>query len=225
MALLKAHGAELPESSRMVASDLSPGIIEQLQNRKKAEIEKGESLWSKVETVVCNAADLSAFPDNSVSHALAGLLLFMVPQARTAMKEIQRVLTDQNGGGFFAVSSWQGSEWMELMSFPCKLRPEKAMIKMPPTWGTTEGVRGELEATGFRDIDVYTVEAFMPFDDYDEIARYILTQFPGMSRMTGDMSREELEKVRELMVEHIKAKHTSVPGRLKGTAIIGIGRK
>jgi hypothetical protein len=46
-----------------------------------------------------------------------------------------------------------------------------------------------------------------------------------MGKMTADMSREELENVRDLMVRHIKAKHPCVPGRLTGTAIIGLGRK
>ena len=223
--VLKAHGSELPSSSRLVASDLSPGMIEQVQIRKAAEIEKGNTSWSKAETVVCNATDLSKFPDSSVSHALAGFVLFMVPQPRTALKEIQRVLTNQNGGGFFALSSWLGSEWLDLMSFSNKVRPDKPILQMLPPWNTIEGVRGELEATGFRDIDVHLVETFWPFDDYDEIARYILTQFPGMSKMTADMSREELENVRDLMVKHIIAKHPSVPGRLTGTAIIGLGRK
>lgn len=87
-----------------------------------------------------------------------------------ALSEIRRVLADQNGGGFFAVSSWQGSEWMELMSFVAMVRPEKTMPKMPPTWATIVGVQGKLEATGFRD-----VESYMPFDSHGEIARYILT--------------------------------------------------
>lgn len=223
--IIKAYGADLPSSSRLVASDLSPGILEQLELRRKTEIESGNAIWEKVEPLICNATDLTAFQDNTVSHAFASFVLFMVPQARTALQEVRRVLTDQHGGGFFALSSWQGSEWMELMGFISKVRPEKTMPKMPPTWRTEDGVRAELEATGFRDINVYTVETYMPFDDYDEIARYILTQFPGMSRMTGDMTREDLEKVRDLMVEYIKSKHPVAPGRLTGTAIIGAGRK
>ena len=169
-------------------------MIEQVQNRKKDEIGKGNALWDKVETLVCDAQDLSAFLDNSVSHALAGFVLFMVPQPRTALKEIKRVLADSNGGGVVAVSSWKGSEWQDLMSFPSKVRPEKVMPKMPPTWSTIEGVRGELEAGGFREIDVHSVESFMPFEDHDEIARFILFKFPGMTRMTTGMTQEELGK-------------------------------
>ena len=222
--VLKAYGTSLPFSTRVVASDLAPGIIEQVKKRKKEEVAAGNILWDRVEPVICNAMDLSSFPDKSVSHVFGGFVFFMVPQPRVALKEAHRVLTEQHGGGVLAVSSWQGSEWQELMGFPSKVRPEK-VIEMPSTWSTIEDVRGELEATGFRDIDVHTVQAYMPFDDYDEIARYILTKFPGMIMITDDMSHTELEEVRDLMVEHIKEKHPTTPSRLIGTAIIGVGRK
>jgi ubiquinone/menaquinone biosynthesis C-methylase UbiE len=95
--ILKAHGTELPDSSRMVASDFSSGMIKQVENRKKEAIDSGDTIWSKVETLECDATNLSAFPDNSVSHAVAGFVLFMVPKADIAMKEVLRALTDQNG--------------------------------------------------------------------------------------------------------------------------------
>jgi len=77
-------------------------MIQQVENRKKTEIENGATLWNKVEPMICNCTDLSAFPDNSVSHAFAAFVLFMVPQARVALDEIRRVLTNENGGGIVA---------------------------------------------------------------------------------------------------------------------------
>lgn len=224
-AVLQAHGSELPASSRVVASDMSPGMLEQVQKRKTEAAAKGDKLWDKVETLLCDAKDLSAFEDGSVSHAYAGFVLFMVPEARTAMKEIHRVLTNQNGGGVFSVSSWMGSEWQDLMSIPSKVRPDKMMGKMPETWRTIEGVRGELEATGFRDIEVHTLETYMPFEDYDQLVGGMITEFPIMVRMMSDMTEQEVQKTRELMVEYIKSKHPQTPSRLKGTAIVGMGRK
>ncbi|KAK9237462.1 S-adenosyl-L-methionine-dependent methyltransferase [Lipomyces kononenkoae] len=224
-AILGAYGHTIPESARLVASDFSAGIVEQLEQRKKLEIENGHSLWARLETMVCDATDLSAFSDGSVSHAFAGFVLFMVPQARVALDEIHRVLSSQNGGGFFALSSWQGSEWIELMSFVTKVRPDKLLPQLGPTWRTVEGIRGELEATGFQGVEVHSVETYMPFEDHDEIARYILTEFPGMKRLTSDMTRQELERTRDLMVEDIKSRHPTAPGRLVGTALVGVGRK
>ncbi|KAJ8103402.1 S-adenosyl-L-methionine-dependent methyltransferase [Lipomyces tetrasporus] len=224
-AIFKAHGNTIPESARLVASDFSAGIIEQLEQRKKREIEDGQSLWARLETRICDAADLSTFDDGSVSHAFAGFVLFMVPQARVALSEIRRVLNHQNGGGVFALSSWQGSEWIDLMSFVKKVRPDKVVPQLGPMWHTVEGIRGELEVAGFREVQVYSVETYMPFEDHDEIARYILTEFPGMKRLTSDMTRQELERTRDLMVEDIKFRHPTAPSRLVGTALVGIGRK
>ena len=223
--VLKAHGSELPDTARLVASDLSPGMIEQVQNRKKNEIEKGNTLWEKVETLECDAQDLSVFSDNSVSHALANFVLFLVPQPRAALKEIHRILTDSKGGGVVAVSSWHGSEWQDLISFVSKVRPDKATPTIPPTWSSIEGLRGQLELGGFREIEVHTVKSFMPLEDHEELARFILTKFPGMARMTKDMTAEELASVLDLMVEHLKQMHPITPARLTGTAIIGVGRK
>ena len=149
----------------------------------------------------------------------------MIPNADIAMKEVLPVLTDQKGGAVLDLSSWQGNEWLELMSFRSKVGPEKPEMKMPVAWSTIEGVREQLEKAGFRDIDARTTESVMPFDDYDEIARYILTQFSIMNNMTAAMTTEEMGKVRDLMVQDIKAKHLFVLGRLRGTAIIGKSRK
>ncbi|KAK9353604.1 hypothetical protein V1523DRAFT_396351 [Lipomyces doorenjongii] len=83
-----------------------------------------------------------------------------------------------------SLSSWHGSEWM---SFVRKVRLEKVKPQFPRTWPNIEGVQGELEATGFRE-----------------------TKLSGMSKITSHMTRKELERVRDLMVEYIKSKHPVV---------------
>jgi ubiquinone/menaquinone biosynthesis C-methylase UbiE len=223
--VLRSHGTELPDSSRIVASDFSAGMIEQLIHRKNEAIANGEATWGKVETLQCDATDLSAVQDNSVSHALAGFVLFMVPNVDIAMKEIRRVLTDQKGGGVLALSSWEANEWIDLISSLSKVRPDKHVPKMPAEWGTIEGIRGQLDAAGFRDIDVHPSETFWPFDNYEETVHYLLTQLPILRKLTADVTRGELEEVHKLMVEVLKARHPSLPSRMRGTAIVGLGRK
>lgn len=149
----------------------------------------------------------------------------MVPNADVALKEIHRVLTDQNGGGVLALSSWEGSEWIDLMALLSTVRPDKQVPKMPKEWSTIEGIRGQLETAGFRNVDVHPSETFWPFDNYDETAQYLLTQFPIMRTLTAGMTKAELEEVQKLMVEDLKAKHPSLPSRMTGTALIGVGRK
>jgi hypothetical protein len=43
-------------------------------------------------------------------------------------------------------------------------------MPLPLPCGTVEGIRGELESTGFHDIDVHTAPGFIQFDIYDKIA-------------------------------------------------------
>src|ERR1700709_324795 len=124
-----------------------------------------------------------------------------------------------------ALSSWEGNEWMDLLSSLFKVRPDKQVPKMPAEWGTIEGIRGQLEAAGFRDIDVHPSETFWPFDNYEETVHYLLAQLPIMRKLTADVTQGELEDVHKLMVEDLKARHPSLPSRMRGTAIVGVGRK
>jgi ubiquinone/menaquinone biosynthesis C-methylase UbiE len=94
---------------------------------------------------------------------LAGFVLFMVPEPRTALKEIRRVLTEENGGGAFALSSWLDSEWYQIMLLTNKFRSERKPMVPRKEWWTIEGVRGELGAAGFRDVDVHPVTTYLPF--------------------------------------------------------------
>lgn len=223
--VLKAYGSSLPGTARVVDLDFAPGMIEQVEKRKKDEIAASNTLWSKVETLLSNVTDLSAFADKSVSHIFAGFVYFLVPQSQTALKEAHRVLTDQHGGGVLALATWQGSEWQELMGCLNKVRPDKVMPMPPALWSDIKGVHGELAAAGFRDIDVHTVQTYMPLDTYDEIARFVLTKFPAMNQAISDMPHDEIQKVYDLMVAYLKEKHPAVPSRLSGTAIVGVGRK
>ncbi|ELR05987.1 hypothetical protein GMDG_01948 [Pseudogymnoascus destructans 20631-21] len=150
----------------------------------------------------------SAFSDNSVSHVLAGFVLFMVPQPRTALKEIRRVLTAENGGDAFSMSSWLelDSEWYHIMTLTNQFRPERPSVKMPQEWLTIDGIRGDLEGAGFRDVDVYPLKTYLPFEGYEQLA-------------------EELKELRRQIIEYVKSRHPTVPSKLEGTAIIAVCRK
>ncbi|OBT63571.1 hypothetical protein VE03_07004 [Pseudogymnoascus sp. 23342-1-I1] len=168
-AVIESHGPKLPPSSRLLASDIAAGMIEHLEVRKADGVAKGITAWGKVETRVDDAQDLAAFADSSVSHVLAGFMLFMIPQPRTALKKIRRVLTDENGGGAFSMSSWLelDSEWYHIMTLTNQFRPERPSLKMPQEWLAVDGIRGELEGAGFRDVDVYSVKTYLPFEGYE----------------------------------------------------------
>lgn len=226
-AVVESHGSELPQSSRLVASDIAAGMIEQLEVRKADRLSEGATAWGKVETSVDDAHDLSAFSDSSVSHVLAGFVLFLVPQPRTALKEIRRVLTDENGGGAFSMSSWLNldSEWYHIMTLTSQFRPERPSMKMPQEWLTIDGVRGELEGAGFRDVDVYPVKTYLPFEGYEQLADFMMYGFPNMDRMTAGFTAEEIAELKRQTIEYVKSRHPTAPSKLEGTAIVAVCRK
>lgn len=226
-AVIESHGSELPQSSRLIASDIAAGMIEQLEVRKADGLADGTTAWGKVETSVDDAHDLSGFSDNSVSHVLAGFMLFMVPQPRTVLKEVRRVLTDENGGGAFSMSSWLelDSEWYHIMTLTNQFRPQRPSVKMPQEWLTIDGIRGELEGAGFRDVDVYPVKTYLPFEGYEQLADFMMYTFPNMDRMTAGFSEEELAELRRQIIDYVKSLHPTAPSKLEGTAIIAVCRK
>lgn len=61
-----------------------------------------------------------------------------------------------------------------------EVRPEKRIPQPGPPWTTDEGVRGELEATGFKDIQIYSAPVYMPFDNHVEIVDYLMNMLPFM---------------------------------------------
>lgn len=88
-----------------------------------------------------------------------------------------------------------------------------------------------LSTAGFRDTGAQLVEASWHFADRSEIADLFLDQLPHVRMMLGNMSEEEIEEVRALMVEETvriaeeNGMWDGKAGVLKGTAVVGWGRK
>ncbi|KFY58723.1 hypothetical protein V497_04699 [Pseudogymnoascus sp. VKM F-4516 (FW-969)] len=226
-AVIESHGHELPPSSRLVASDIAAGMIGQLKIRQADAIAKGAKAWGKVEPSVDDSQNLSAFADGSVSHLLAGFVIFMVPEPRTALKEIRRVLTDENGGGVFSMSTWleEDREWFHIVTLANRFRPEIPAMKIPPQWLKIDGVRSELEGAGFRDVDVYPVKSYLPFESYEQLADFMINSFPKMDKLTADFTKEELAELRRQIIDYAKSRHPTAPSKLEGTAIVAVCRK
>ena len=50
--LLQNYGSQIPPTARIIAADLSPGIIEQIQKRKQKEVSFGNEARDRIETSV-----------------------------------------------------------------------------------------------------------------------------------------------------------------------------
>lgn len=218
--LLKDHGSELPDSCRILCSDFAEGMIAAADANKA----QGGKEWERVDTVVQNCMDLKAVADASQSHVLAGFVYFMTPDPMKCLAESQRVLRPE---GVLSVSSWKGSQWMDVMMLVKQVRPDKVMPAVPEAWTTAEGVKGEFEKAGFRDVGAREVEALMGFERVEDLVDLILEKMPHVKMMKSDMSEEEVGRLKTLMVEETEklSDGQGHPGLLKGVSVVGWGRK
>lgn len=173
-------------------------MIEQVKKRKdKITAEDASSPWARVETRVLNAMELDGVKDSSVSHITAGWagggegwigqkdecadtrvqVYFMVPEPAKALSESLRVLKDD---GVLTCSSWEGSQWMDLMQLLPRVRPDKTMPQLPKDWANVDLMRGKLEEAGFREVEAHRVETGMAFDSREKLVDMMLNVMPHM---------------------------------------------
>ncbi|KAI9699230.1 MAG: hypothetical protein M1820_007202 [Bogoriella megaspora] len=219
--LAKCNG-QVPSTARVIAADNSESMLEQIRARRIREIEQGTPSWERVEVLQTDIHNCLPIEDGSVSHVLAGFVFFLLPDPKQALDSVKRILAPD---GLLATSSWQSSEWSDFMYYPLKVRPDLVIPKRPEEWATETGTRAALEAAGYRDIQVYTVQSFMPFEDHDDICRFILLKFPPAARASAQMTQEELITTQQLMIADLKEMYPIVPNRMSGTAIIATCRK
>lgn len=174
--LIAAYGPQIPKEARIIAADLSPGMIELVRKRKSQ-----DEAWAKVEPAIYDAMNLSAVPDISLSHVVSGFTMFLLPDPRKGMMEALRVLQT---GGIFASSYMALSSWGHLMVKITEVRPDKKIPEPGPPWTTEDGVKGELDATGFKDVQTYSTPVYMPFEDHAEIVDYLMSSLPFMPMVT-----------------------------------------
>ena len=59
----------------------------------------------------------------------------MTPDPQKCLSESRRVLKD---GGVLTCSSWEGSQWIDLMATVTKIRPDKKSPELPKDWRTVD---------------------------------------------------------------------------------------
>lgn len=219
--LLKDY--KLPESCSLTCSDFSEGMIKVVEQTKADAVkEDSNSPWSRVETVVQNAMDLQSVEDSSKTHVTAGWVYFMTPDPQKCLSESKRVLKD---GGVLTCSSWEGSQWMELMALLPQVRPDKEFPEIPKEWENVDMMKAELEKAGFKNVESQRVPTQMTFEKRDTLIDFMLNKMPHMVMMMKDFTEEQREKLKALMTEKGKEMSPEEPGKFTGTALVAVGRK
>ena len=217
------YGTQIPPSTRLIASDFSPVMIDMVRNRQEQEV--ANPLWEKLETAVYDAQDLSEIKDEELSHVMGSLVYFMLPNGRKGLSEAHRVLQP---GGAFALSTWSQVEWIEILNLAAlRVRsfvPKGFEILGP--WGSVEGVKGELEAVGFKNVQAKYVDVFMDATDPSGfVDGFVRSKNPGALMVVGDFSPEELDRACEEWKNIVKERYPNPPRKIKGVAVVAAARK
>lgn len=224
--IIKDYGSKLPRSVRIMAADVSPNMIRQVQLRRALEVERdAHSMWGTVDDVVCDAQDLSAMSDDSFSHITAGLVLFLLPKPQKALTECLRVLNSEHGGGVLAATCWPHSDWQDLMKLLVQVCPDKPAYEVPREWQTVDSVRNELEEAGFREVTVNQTEVYVGYDDPAQVYHWLIRGIPYLIRHTADLGPVQLEDLKRIMIRHLNRLYGSDGGRMVGTVIVTSGKK
>jgi ubiquinone/menaquinone biosynthesis C-methylase UbiE len=220
--LLKTYSTALPEHATIITGDISPAMLDEIGKRKAQLLAAdASSPWKKVRSMLCNVQDMSEIQDASISHVTAGLVLFFLPNAQDTMKEIKRVLMP---GGVVSFSAWKRGDWIDVTGFIKVVRPDFTMLEFDPAWSSADGVRGILETAGFGHIDAQYVESEWEYESPEKIVDYLFA-FPGLQQMMNSWTTKEVEEIKSRVIAYLKEKYGNGHGFMKGTAIVGIGRK
>ena len=146
----------------------------------------------------------------------------MTPDPQKCLSESKRVLKD---GGVLTCSSWQGSQWMELMSLLPQVRPDKKMPEIPKEWMNVDGMKSELQKAGFENVESHQVHTSMHFEKLASLVDFMANKMPHMVMLTKDFTEDDKEKLTALMIAEGKKMCSTEPGTLQGTALVCVGRK
>lgn len=222
--IIDLYGDKLSANCDFLASDFSEGMIKQVEASKEQAIASGnrKDLWQRVETKVLDATNLQGVADNSKSHVLAGWVYFMTPDPQACLTESLRVLAP---GGLLACTSWEGSEWLDLMYTLEKVRPDLTLATLPEKWSDVDLLKKELEIAGFKDVRSERVPVTMKFEKHETLVNFLIEKLPHAVALTKQMTDDEVKRYKELAVEKCKELCPEAPGVLHGRSLMAIGRK
>ena len=178
--------------------------------------------WKRVQTQVLDAMDLKGVPDGSKSHVMAGWVFFMTQDPQKCLSESLRVLCP---GGVLACTSWEGSEWLELMGTLHEVRADLKLPSLPEKWSDAGLLEKEFEIAGFRDVVVERVPVKMQYEKHETLVEFLIEKLPHAVALKLQMTEDEVKGWKELATAKCKEYNAEAPGSLSGWSLMAIGRK
>lgn len=146
-AVTKHLRASLPSTTRLVATDLNPGMLETAQSAL--------STVEGVEFQVADGTDLP-FEDASFDAVVCQFGVMFFPDKAQGFSEAARVLKP---GGRLYFSVWDSLEHNSLAKLAhetaMSLSPEISFMAMPFDYSDVSTIKATLESTGFRGMEIF----------------------------------------------------------------------
>ena len=221
-------GLSLPAArlgARVLATDISPKMVERLLARAGAEGLDG------VEALVMDGHDLELEDETfDVSGSQFGVMLF--PELPRAVKEMARVTKP---GGRVLLTVYGSPTQVEFLGFflgaiqavvpgfeglPSDPPPLEFQVADP------EKLRQRLAEAGLRDIRVEPATEKLEFEDGHQLWDWVLNSNPIAGMVTADLTEEQRAEVRRTLDAMIRERSGgSGAAVLTGPVHIGIGKK
>lgn len=234
--IIDTYGSSLGDSNtRLLAGDFSPSMLSKLEDTKTSRLESLNSgdaaaaathrAWSKLEIHHLDAHDLRpVVPDaGSISHVTAGHLYFLLDDPRKALRETHRILVPRTGVIGISSGSPHSQHIHALQNAVETVRPGTNLRMIKEAWSSEELIRGELEATGFVDVETFFVAAEMPYESHAGMAGMLLAM-PVMKEVVEGWSEEEKGRLLEVVVGELRKANAREPGVLRGGSIVAVAR-
>ena len=98
------------------------------------------------------------------------------------------------------------------------------LLDFDPAWSSADDVRSMLETSGFGHIDAHYVESEWEYESPEKIVDYLFA-FPELQQMMNSWTIKDVEETKSRGIAFLKGKYGGGHGFMKGTAVMGIGRK
>jgi SAM-dependent methyltransferase len=220
--VLDSVGSQIPTDARIVAADVSDGLLDMLKERK-SQRSQGNPIWEKLEICNWDATDLSKdVKDDEISHLISTFAYFSFKNEQRGLREAVRILKP---GGLFVESSMGYTEWGYLVDILKEIRSDFPFQGIPKHWQSVEGVKETLKNAGFKSVDAKETPIGIAFETHEDAAEIGFKIFPFVKPALESWSEDEVARAKENMLNFVKEKHPKAPFHLDGVAFVGWGSK
>jgi len=206
--------------SCLLATDFSPKMIDLARKKiSKAGIRN-------VEFEVMDGQALDVY-DASFDRVACSFGLMLFPDRHKGFLELNRILRP---GGKAVVSGWAGPDRFEafglFMEAIQKALPDFPKSQTPPpvlSLADPDSFKSQMEAAGFREVEVNYVTKEMVLDDFDSVWAMLTVGAPPIQRIFDNVGADGKNRIHDALAGIIETRFGSGPVSISNTATIGSG--